>query len=211
MEKLKISLCVITRNSEDRIFKMLSKHREFVDEILVIDQSSTDNTKEEAKKVADLVITKRCKGASDPDRNWLYSQARNPWILYLDDDEYLDDELIKALPNLLKDNVDIYWIKERNLVDGVDIKEILGDDFHPRLFKKGYVIYQDQQTNVDHTYPKPRDNSQVAFINYYIVHERTLEKIKNSNRARNRVATQQQIEMQERFINQVELYLLNKK
>lgn len=217
MEKLPISLCVITRNSSDRIKNMLLRHREFIDEILVIDQESTDNTYKEAWEVADLVIKKRCKGASDPDRNWLYALAKNPWVLYLDDDEYLDAELIRVLPELVKDKPDIYWLKERNLVDGIDIADIYGkegfarDDFHPRLFKKGHVIYVDQQTQVDHTYPQCKPGSNVAFVNYYIIHDRTLEKIKSANRNRNKVATPQQIEMQEKFIRAVEDFISKKK
>lgn len=187
---------------------MLKRHRDVVDEILVIDQSSTDNTKEEAEKYADRVITRRCKGASDPDRNWLYAQARNPWVLYLDDDEYLDHNLIKNLPKLLdQDKIHIYWLKHKNLVDGVDIKAILGDDWHPRLFRKGSMRYLDQETNVDHTYPQAATGTNVAYVNYFIVHDRSLEKIRKANRARNRVATKQQIDMQEGFIRSVEEFL----
>lgn len=212
MKKLPITLCVITRNSEERIANMLKKHREFIDEILVIDQDSTDNTKQEAEKYADLVISRRCKGASDPDRNWLFSLSKNKWVLYLDDDEYLDDELIKNLDTLIEqDKIHIYWLKERNLVNGVDIKDLLGDDPHPRLFQRGAMKYLDQQTNVDHTFPKPSEGVNVAYVNYYIVHDRTLEKIKASNRSRNKVATPQQIQMQERFIEQVEVLLAKQK
>ena len=212
MEKLKVSLCVVTHNSEERIGKMLRMHRDVVDEILVIDQSSTDNTRVEAEKYADRVITRRCKGASDPDRNWLYAQARNPWVLYLDDDEYLDHNTIKRLPVLLaQDKIHIYWLKHKNLVNGIDIKELSGDDWHPRLFRKGSMRYLDQQTSVDHTYPEAATGTNVAHVNYFIVHDRTLEKIKKANRDRNRVATPEQINLQENYIAAVEKLLAKKK
>ena len=210
--KNKVTLCVVTHNSEERIAKMLKRHKDVVDEILVVDQSSTDKTFEEASKYADQVIKKTCKGASDPDRNWLFSLARNPWVLYLDDDEFLDHNLIKVLPQLTEqDKIDIYWLKTKNLVDDVDIKEILGDDFHPRLFKKGAVRYVDQQTNVDHTYPQAGNGTNVAYVNYYIVHNRSYDKIVKSNRARNRVATPQQIQMQESFLASCDKLLRSKK
>lgn len=207
MEKLPVSLCVITHNSDGRLRKLIERSRAFVSEVCVVDQSSTDGTEKDAKELSDVFVSKTKKGASDPDRNWLFSLANNPWVLYLDDDEYLSDELIKALPRLLKDNIDIYWLKTRNLVDGVNIEKILGDDYHPRLFKKGALGYVDQETNVDHTYPRVNGNPNVAFVDFHIVHDRTLSKVINSNRARNKVATQQQVQMQENFIKQVESLL----
>lgn len=200
MKKLPITLCVITRNSADRIREMVEKHKPFVDEVLIVDQSSTDGTWEIVKEIADHPIKRRHKGTADPDRNWLFQNAKNPWILYLDDDEYLSPRAIKALPRLIKDNIDIYWLKEINLVDGTDIREILGDDVHPRLFKKGSIRFPDQI----HTYPEPANEVKVAFVNYHIIHDRSLEKIKEANRARNQIASPEQIQVQENFIKQVE-------
>jgi len=206
MKSLPIALCIITRNSADRIESMVEKHRKVCDEIIIADQSSTDGTWEIVQKIADLPIKRRCKGASDPDRNWLYALSKSPWILYLDDDEYLPPETIKALPKLIKDNVHVYWFKHRNLVDGIDTKEVSGDDYHPRLFKKGSLRYIDQQTNVDHTFPEPANNAIVAYTDYYIVHDRTMEKIIKANRNRNKVATPQQIQMQENYIDKLHVF-----
>ena len=206
MEKLPISLCIITRNSADRLEEMVNKHKGFVSEVVIADQSSTDGTWEVVQKVADKPVRRRHKGTADLDRNWLFSLAKGPWILYLDDDEYLSPKAIKALPELIKDNVDVYWIKEKNLVNGVDIEEILGDDPHPRLFKKGAVRFPDQI----HTYPEPADNVSVAYVDYYIVHDRTLDKIKEANRARNPIASPEQIQAQETFISKCEELLRRK-
>jgi len=200
MKKLPISLCVITRNSADRIEEMVKKHRNVVSEVIIADQSSTDGTWEIVQRIADVPIKRRCKGTADPDRNWVFKMAKNPWVLYLDDDEYLDEKCVKALPRLLEDDIDIYWLKERNLVDGVDIKEILGDDPHPRLFKKGSIRFPD----VIHTYPEAANDTNVAYIDYHIVHDRTLDKIKKSNRDRNSIASPEHIQQQEAFIKKVE-------
>ena len=209
MDKLPISLCVVTSNSADRIGQMLEKHKGIVSEILVVVQNSKDDTFKIAQKYADFVFKKTNKGAADPDRNWLFSIARFPWVLYLDDDEYLPSETVQVLPELLNANVDIYWLKTKNIVDGVDIKSILGDDPHPRLFKLGALRYNDQETNLDHTFPSCAENAKSAYVNYSIVHDRTLKKIKESNRARNRIATDKQIQMQENFIRYVEELLDN--
>ncbi len=200
MDKLPISLCVITHNSGDRIKEMLQRHKEVVSEIIVVVQKSTDNTLEEAREVADLVIEKSCKGTSDPDRNWTFNIAGCPWILYLDDDEYLSEEYINKLPQILESNLDVIWSPRKNLVDGVDIKKVLGEDLQCRLFRKGSVRFSDEI----HTYPESASNVQVGFIEEEIVHDRTLEGLKKANRSRNVIANPDEIANQESFIANVE-------
>ena len=105
----------------------------------------------------------------------------------------------------------VYWLKTKNLVDKLNIYSILGDDPHPRLFKKGRVRYVDQATPLDHTYPEAAPNSNCALVDYEIVHDRTLEKIISSNRARNPLATPEQVQMQEDFIKKVQEFVESKK
>lgn len=210
MDRLPISLCVVTHNSADKLKQMIEKHKSFVSEIMIAVQDSDDNTYEIAKETGAVVFKRTKKGAGDPDRNWLFSLTSMPWVLYLDDDEYLSEDTIKALPELVNDNIDIYWLKTKNLVDKVDIYAILGDDYHPRLFKKGYIHYT-EETTVDHSYPTRKEPSNVAFLDHHIVHERSFDKIKKSNRQRNKFATEQQVKMQEGFISQVERFMDSRK
>jgi len=208
--KLPITLCTVTRNAGKRLGKLVKHCREYVSEIILFDQSSTDGSWEKAQELADIAIKRRNKGAADPDRNLIFELASQPWILYLDDDEYLDDGLVKALPELLNDAyVDIYWIKTINLVDGVNISEVFGkgEDPHARIFRKGKIFYEDQETNLDHTYPKVIGEANVAYLNHYLVHDRELKKLVESNERRNKIATPQQREMQNGFIKSVQDYL----
>lgn len=202
-KKLPITLCVITHNSEDRIKDMLLKHKDIVDETIVVVQKSTDNTLDRVRETGAVVVERRCKGTSDPDRDWLFALARNEWVLYLDDDEYVSDTLKEKLEALIEENVDIYWFKRTNLVDGVDIHSILGNDMQARLFRKGALTYPDSI----HTYPKPRREAKVAFVDYDIIHDRNFEDLKKSNRGRNVIADRDQIGMQEQFIAKVDNYL----
>ena len=202
-EKLPITLCVITCNSEDRIKDMILKNKEVVSEVLVVVQESKDDTAARAREAGAVVIERRRKGTSDPDRNWLFALANTPWVLYLDDDEYISPELKENIESLIKENVDIYWLKRTNLVDGVDIFKILGHDMQPRLFRKGALNFPDQI----HTYPSPASEAMPAFVEYPIIHERTLEQVKKGNRVRNNGADPRMIEMQEKFIMNVEALL----
>jgi glycosyltransferase involved in cell wall biosynthesis len=206
-QKLPITLCIIAHNEENIIKDCILKHKDVVSETLVIDQASTDRTADRAREAGAMVIPRRCKGTSDPDRDWLFALASNEWILYLDSDEYASKNLKKKLKQLIKEDVDIYWMKRTNLVDGVDIQPILGNDMQARLFRKGSLNYPDEI----HTYPQPHKGARVAFVEYDIIHDRNLKDLKKSNRNRNVIASREQVGMQEQFIAKVENYLESQK
>lgn len=207
IKKLPITLCVITCNSGSIIKDMITKNKEFVDEVIVLVQESKDNTLEEAESVADLVVERKRKGTCDPDANWAFSLAKNEWILYLGDDEFISKDLAKSLKDLIKQSVDIYWFVRKNLVDGIDIFDISGRDMQPRLFRKGSLNFPDKI----HTYPKPDPAAIVAYVDLEIIHKRTLEGLKKSNRARNIIADPEMLNTQENFIKNVERLLELKK
>lgn len=202
-----ISLCMVVRNEGDCIGNALHSARSIVDEILVIDQQSTDNTREVLDKYGATVITKRPKGFSDPDRNYLFNQARNEWILYLDGDEYLDEKLKKLIPEVVKMGCAAYWFRHKNLVNGKDIKHMLGDDWHPRLFRKGAITFTDR----GHVYPQINTPIQGWIEKGHIVHERTLEKIKKSSQARINLQDEQSRKVESDFIQQLERFLAGTK
>ncbi|ETI89113.1 MAG: putative glycosyltransferase [Clostridium butyricum DORA_1] len=92
-----LSLCMIVKNEDQNIKSCLSKVVDFVDEIIIVDTGSTDNTKniasEFTKKVYDF---KWCNDFSKA-RNFAISKAANDWILVLDADEFVT--------NFFRDNV----------------------------------------------------------------------------------------------------------
>jgi len=200
---LPITLCVITANSGKRIKDVVLKHKKYVSEVLVVVQKSEDDTLARAREVADCVIERRNKGTSDPDRNWLFDLASNPWVLYLDDDEFISPKLAKNLKKLIESNVDVFWLQRDNFVNNKDISAILGKDYQARLFRKGSLRFPDEI----HTYPTLANEAISAYVDYPIIHKRGLEQLKKSNRARNCVASREQIGNQEKFIADVERYL----
>jgi glycosyltransferase involved in cell wall biosynthesis len=184
----------------------VEKHRDVVAEVIIVDQYSDDGTYEEALQCADKVFRKRRKGTSDPDRNWAFALASNPYVLYLDDDECLTDEAKALLPTVLATNGDIFWVKRQNFVDGVDIKEVLGDDIQCRLFKKGAVRFPDRI----HAYPEPAQDTKVFYLDCAIRHDRTLEGLKAANKAREAVASPEAKKLQDDFVEAVEAVLKTK-
>lgn len=59
MEKIQISVVALTKNEEKNIKECLESVYGWADEIIVVDDESTDRTVEIAKKYADKVLIKR--------------------------------------------------------------------------------------------------------------------------------------------------------
>lgn len=204
MEKLPISLVVIVRNAKENLKKLIEDHRPLVEEVVVLDQGSDDGTFDVAQELADIAVRRRNKGFCEPDREYAISLATQPYVLMLDDDERLSDELRAKLDQLIKSDGDIFWFKRQNFVDGVDIQEIMGDDLQCRFWKSGAVRWSD----VMHKFPEAAMSTKVFFINSPIEHYRTLEGLKKTNLRRNEVAKNQDtIDLQNRFILGVENFL----
>lgn len=84
---MEISICMIVKNEEKYIDECLKNICHKVDEIIIIDTGSTDNTKEIAKKYTNNIYDfKWCDDFSKA-RNYSISKAKNDWILVLDADE----------------------------------------------------------------------------------------------------------------------------
>ncbi len=198
-----ISLVVISYNGESRIKKMLDYHRPYFQEIIVLDQGSTDNTKAISEEIADLVVTVRNKGYSDGDREYAFSLASLPHVCYLDDDEFVSEEALATFDKLLASNIDAFWFRRQNMVDGIDIQEILGDDIQCRLWRKGAVKWPQRL----HSFPKSAENIKVAFLQTPIIHERTYEGLKAANKAREPFTDQETLSLQNNFLKAVEVIM----
>lgn len=86
-----LSLCMIVKNEEDNLKNCLSKVVAFVDEIIIVDTGSTDNTKAIVSEFTDRIYDfKWCNDFSKA-RNFSISKASMDWILVLDADEFVTD------------------------------------------------------------------------------------------------------------------------
>jgi glycosyltransferase involved in cell wall biosynthesis len=90
--KVKISAVVITFNEERNIERCLKSLVGVVDELVVVDSYSTDRTEEICKLYHARFIKHRFEGHIQQ-KNWAILQASSPYILSLDADEVLSDEL----------------------------------------------------------------------------------------------------------------------
>ena len=91
-----LSVVIITFNEGHHIAKCLKAAQAVSDEIVVIDSGSTDNTVEVCMAYGARVITNPWCGYSEQ-KNFGNAQASFDWILSLDADEVLNEDLIRSI------------------------------------------------------------------------------------------------------------------
>jgi len=91
-----ISACLITLNEEKNLPRALVSLQGVADEIVVVDACSTDTTIEIARQHGAVVRVRPWTNYSDQ-RNFAASQAQHNWILAIDADEELGQELRASL------------------------------------------------------------------------------------------------------------------
>ena len=133
-----ISVLVLTKNEEKMIFNCLESVK-WADEIILLDNYSTDKTIEISKKFTDKIFSKEFE-SYDKERNFLADKARGEWIFYVDADERISLQLKKEIEELIKNkkqNFNAYAIPRKNILLGKWQK--FGGwwpDYQIRLFKK---------------------------------------------------------------------------
>jgi len=118
----KLSVVIITLNEEENIGKCIDSVQGIADEIVVIDSFSTDKTKAIATEKGARFIEHAFEGHIQQ-KNWAKEQAQYDWVLSLDADERLSDEL-RASITAAKDNltVDGYTMNRLNFFCGKPVK-----------------------------------------------------------------------------------------
>ncbi len=100
---IKISVFLITKNESDRIFPVLQSIKDFADEILVIDSGSEDDTKKIAESCGAKVIFNKWQGFGQQ-KIFGENACKNDWILNIDADEELSQQLAQEILKLKKSN-----------------------------------------------------------------------------------------------------------
>ncbi len=136
---MKITATIITLN-EARNIRAACESVSWTDEILVVDSSSTDATREIAAQCGARVIERGWPGFAEQ-KQFAADEARNDWIFSLDADERVSDELRASIAELQtrrdEDLADGYFIPRRAFYMG---RWIRGGDWYPdhqlRLYRK---------------------------------------------------------------------------
>ena len=142
--KTLISAVINVRNEAENLSKCLKSIKNFVDEIIVVDMKSTDDSVKIANSFGAKVFSYRPMKFVEPARNFALSKATGKWILLLDPDEYLNKTLKKELLQATKrTDIDYVKIPRQNFIFGKLIRHAnCWPDYLIRFFKKDAVTWK---------------------------------------------------------------------
>ena len=142
----KISALILAKNEERNIEDCI-KTVLFCDEVLVIDDFSTDRTKELAEGMGARVLQHGMAGDWGGQQTFAIRNAKFEWVLFVDADERISEPLAEEiLDAVAKGDRNAYWIKRENKFHFNEANHgILRPDYVNRLFPaegsyvEGYV------------------------------------------------------------------------
>lgn len=97
---MKISVCMIVKNEELTLRRILSQVVSFADEIVIVDTGSTDNTKNIAFEYTGKVYDFQWVGDFSLARNFAFDKAVGDYLMWLDADDYIDENVCGKINEL---------------------------------------------------------------------------------------------------------------
>lgn len=137
MPRQRLSVIIICRNEADRIRHCLQSVHPIADEIVVLDSGSTDNTVEICRQFTDNVYVTDWPGYG-PQKQRALEYASGDWVLSLDADEHLTDELQHNIAQLLEKPIACaaYWIPSLPRIYGRIVRHGRFRKYVLRLFRR---------------------------------------------------------------------------
>lgn len=140
---LPVTVAVPVKNEEANLAKCLEKLGRFA-EIVVIDSGSTDKTQEIAGSFGARVVDFTWDGKFPKKRNWflLNDPPSQPWVLFLDADEFVDNVFCDAVAEAVQeDDKDAFWLTYTNYFLGQPLRHGLAQR-KLALFRVGKAFYE---------------------------------------------------------------------
>ncbi|MCO5141813.1 MAG: glycosyltransferase family 2 protein [Oligoflexia bacterium] len=179
--RLPVSVVMITKNEEKHLARALASCG-FADEIVVVDACSTDQTREIAKQYGAKIFERKWTNFGDQ-RNYSLSVAANDWVLVVDADEKVSEQLKNWMEQIFrKKSIESNGFKIRRKEYFLG-QEITGACWNPsyqdRFFRKSKAKY----VGVIHEYPEAEGGFVRAPEEAYLEHNPnvTVESFFNKN------------------------------
>ncbi len=165
MEK-NLTIVILTKNEEKTIEQVIKNAQKCADEVLVLDSGSTDKTVEISERNGAKVIYRAWDNDFSAQRNFALQHVNTPWIMYLDADEFIDEELINSIKDVLSQNDNKQYSMMRRIhAFGFEYKHgIFKPDEVLRLFKTDKVKWENK------VHERPVCNFSKERLNGFIEH-----------------------------------------
>jgi len=161
-----LSVVILTKNEAQRIRDCIQSVR-WADEVLVIDDESTDETVQIAESLGARVL-RRKMDIEGRHRNWAYAQAKHEWVLSLDADERVSPELAQEMQDLLGNGAsyETYAVPRRNYIGNRWIRH---GGWYPsaqlKLFKRS--VFRWEETTV---HPRAISDRPCGTLEHDLIH-----------------------------------------
>ncbi len=168
---MNISALIIARNEEAKIENTL-KSLDFVDEIVIILDRSTDDTKKKSKLFTDKIFSGSWLSEGKR-RNYGISKCRSEWILEVDADEVIEKKLSQEIIKKIKiKQIDYYYIPLINYIGKQKIiygwMACLAPDGKFCLFRKNSKKWLDGNVHPEYRLNGIKGMPFVNSINHYM-------------------------------------------
>jgi glycosyltransferase involved in cell wall biosynthesis len=150
---VKISTIIIAKNEASNLKKILPRLH-WCDDIVLIDDNSTDETANVATQF-NVRVFKRSFDGFGPQKQFAVAQTLNEWVLNIDADEYLSNGLAENIHSILDMNkglVDVIALPRINTVEGLTESHI--QKWRWNVNEKGWVNFPDLQPRILQNSPK---------------------------------------------------------
>ena len=133
-----ISLCMIVKNEEKVLARCLDSVANLVDEIIIVDTGSTDQTKKIAARYTDKIYDFTWVNDFSAARNYSFSLATKDYVYVADADEIIDEanrNLFIQLKQTLLPEIDIVQMHYVNQLS-FNTTYNFDDELRPKLYKR---------------------------------------------------------------------------
>ncbi|MFK7642829.1 glycosyltransferase [Neisseria oralis] len=162
--KIPATATMLVKNSERYLSEVLTALDGF-DEILLLDNGSTDRTLEIAAGFKNTSIRKHEFIGFGPMKNLAARLARNDWIFNIDSDEVADAELMESIRAAVAENrmQKVFSLSRLNHYDGRLIKACgWYPDIIPRLYHRRFTQFSDRQVHESLKLPENTETQMLA-------------------------------------------------
>ncbi|MDJ0625264.1 MAG: glycosyltransferase [Candidatus Caenarcaniphilales bacterium] len=105
LKTVTLALCMIVKDEEQRLERVLQSSHKIFDEIIIVDTGSSDKTKEIAGKFTEQIFDYKWNDNFAKARNFSISKCKSEYWMWLDADDYIEEadvEKLKQLKSYLK-------------------------------------------------------------------------------------------------------------
>jgi glycosyltransferase involved in cell wall biosynthesis len=142
-QTIPVTVAIPVKNEEANLERCLDRLSRFA-EIVVIDSGSTDKTREIAESFGARVVDFHWDGKYPKKRNWflLNDPPLQPWVLFLDADELVDDTFCDEIARAIAPgDANGFWLNYTNYFLGTPLRHGLSQR-KLALFRVGHALYE---------------------------------------------------------------------